>query len=94
MQSTVIYSVLTKPELIAGLAKESLVVIGVVVMTFIFFKEDFGYSILWLIPVLMITYAMLWWVAKVDPFFFKVAFEKIRLRTKNFSKHKGNYYES
>jgi type IV secretory pathway VirB3-like protein len=33
MQSTVIYSVLTKPELIAGLAKESLVVIGVVVMT-------------------------------------------------------------
>lgn len=94
MQSTVIYSVLTKPELMAGLAKESLVILGVVVVIFIFFKEDFGYSILWLVPVLTITYALLWWVAKLDAFFFKVAFEKIRLRTKNFSKHKGNVYES
>lgn len=94
MQSTVIYSVLTKPELMAGLAKESWVIIGMVVMVFIFFKEDFAYSILWLIPVLMIAYAVLWWVAKLDAFFFKVAFEKIRLRTKNFSQHQGNVYES
>lgn len=78
----------------AGLAKESLVIIGVVVMVFIFFKEDFGYSILWLVPVLTITYALLWWVAKLDPFFFKVTFEKIRLKTKNSNKHKGNVYES
>lgn len=94
MRTTVIYSTLTKPELISGLAKESLVILGVVVVIFIFFKEDFGYSILWLVPVLTISYALLWWVAKIDAFFFKIAFEKIRLRTKNSSKHKGNYYES
>lgn len=93
MQTTVIYYTLTKPELFFGLAKESLVVIAAATMLFIFFKENFGYSILWLIPILMVVYGFLWWVAKVDPFFFKIAFEKINLKTKNSIKNGGNYYE-
>ncbi|CAC9466667.1 hypothetical protein BSPLISOX_2843 [uncultured Gammaproteobacteria bacterium] len=93
MRTTVIYSTLTKPELFFGLAKESLVVIAAVTMLFIFFKENFGYSILYLIPILGVVYGLLWWVAKVDPFFFKIMFERIKLKTKGNNKHGGNYYE-
>jgi hypothetical protein len=32
-------------------------------------------------------------VAKVDPFFFKIMFERIKLKTKGNNKHGGNYYE-
>jgi type IV secretory pathway VirB3-like protein len=60
MRTTVIYSTLTKPELFFGLAKESLVVIAAVTMLFIFFKENFGYSILYLIPILGVVYGLLW----------------------------------
>jgi xanthine/uracil permease len=52
-----------QPELFFGLAKESLVVIAAVTMLFIFFKENFGYSILYLIPILGVVYGLLWWVA-------------------------------
>jgi hypothetical protein len=56
-------------------------------------KENFGYSILYLIPILGVVYGLLWWVAKVDPFFFKIMFERIKLKTKGNNKHGGNYYE-
>jgi type IV secretory pathway VirB3-like protein len=94
MQSAVIYSTLTKPEMIFGLPKEALPIIGGLFAIFMLGKVFMNYSILWGLPFIAIIYLLFFIVGKVDPFYFSVMQKKSSLRTPNFNKHKGNYYAS
>lgn len=94
MKSVVIYSSLTRPELIFGIAKEAIPLFSIFFSLFIFFKAFANYSMLWILPITIVAYLIFFIAAKVDPFYFSVEQKKGILRTKQIHKNKGNYYAS
>ena len=91
---TEVYSSITKPELVFGISHDSLFVLAIFFMLFIFIKQFSGISILWLFPSVATIYALLFITAKVDSFYFAISNLKNKLRTKQHSKNKGNLYVS
>lgn len=94
MQSTEIYSPLTKPELVFGISKDAIFIFAMFLAGFMLAKFFIGYSTFWLFPSGGLIYLILFITAKVDPFYFTINNRSGRLRTKQFSKNKGNLYVS
>lgn len=94
MQSTIIYSSLTKPELIFGISKDSIFIFAIFLSSFMLAKFFIEFSMIWLLPSASIIYLILFIAAKVDPFYFTINNRNGKLRTKQFNKNKGNLYVS
>ena len=94
MQSTIIYSPLTKPELIMGISKDAVFIFAAFLALFMSFRFFVDYSIFWLLPTGLFVYSILFVAAKVDPFYFTINKRKGNLITKQFAKNKGSLYVS
>lgn len=94
MQSTVIYSPLTKPELVFGISKDSIFIFALFLSGFMLAKFFTDFSVIWLFPSSLIVYVSLFITAKVDPFYFTVNIRNNKLKTKRFGVNKGNLYVS
>lgn len=94
MHSTVIYTALTKPELVFGISKDSIFIFVVFIAGFMLIKLFADFSVIWLFPSGAFIYLLLFITAKVDPFYFTVNIRNTKLTTKRFSANKGNLYVS
>ena len=105
MQSAVIYSALTRPEMILGVNKDALplfaIFFGIFMIIKIIFEFmtyidaiDFSISMLWLVPLTGVLHLVFFITGKVDPFYFTIDRKFNRLRTKQFNQNKGNLYVS
>lgn len=86
MKETVIYSTLTKPEMMFGLPKEAL---GFFVIFFAIFniaRLILDFSMLWILPFGILLYLIFFIAAKVDPFYFSIAMKKDKFKNKRIKK--------
>ena len=92
MKKTLIYSALTKPEKIMGLPKDALIAVFALILLIIVVRNFYEFSIVFLILFGLLAYGIVWFFVYLDPFYFSIFFKKIKIKTKEFTKNKGNKY--
>lgn len=92
MKKTIIYSSLIRQEKIMGLPKDGLIAVFSLVMLVIISKNFYNFSIIFLLISVFISYSIVWFFVYIDPFYFSILFKKIKIKTKEYNKNKGNKY--
>ena len=93
MKTTIIYSTLTKPELIMGISKDSFPFIAIPFTLFLLVKAFWDISLIYIVLVLLVVYGILWLATYIDPFYFAIFNKFNTMKTKKFTKNKGNKYD-
>lgn len=90
MRTVIVYSSLTKPDLIYGLPKEVSTYLAYFIGVFMVGNFIWEYPFILIFPYIIIIYSVFYVTTMIDPFFFAILDKK--RRTRQGDKNKGNLY--
>ena len=90
MRTVVVYSSLTKPDLIYGLPKAASLYLSYSIALFMAGSLFWEYPFIFIFPYVVIIYGIFYITTIIDPYFFAILDKKPTTKQKN--KNKGNLY--